>query len=226
MSWVLERAVLRLVVGDLVVDIGLVEGGAVELGELRALGGRLLGQRLAGGVVLPGVTFSFLTSASACSFTRGMVALACLRRKRAHPCSWIFASACWRRRYRAGRRCKRYGRFAGRSALPARRRRRTSGTAPRSAKISLETCETSVVRGCCRLSRRVGCRRRAEVPAYLRRRLTTCSVCVRSGAIERDVMGERGTELLVQSVAQQVAGAVQPGFDRFGLQPEQIRRFL
>ena len=48
----LERAVDRLVIGDLVVDIGLVERGAVELAELGALRRRPLGQRLAGVVVL------------------------------------------------------------------------------------------------------------------------------------------------------------------------------
>src|SRR5262249_40358510 len=46
-----ERAVDRLVVGYLVVDIGLVKRRTVQLGELGTLGIGVLGQRLAGVVV-------------------------------------------------------------------------------------------------------------------------------------------------------------------------------
>ena len=55
-------------VGDLVLDIGLVEGGAVELVELGAFIGRRLRQRLAVSLS-SGVTLSFLTRSSACTFT-------------------------------------------------------------------------------------------------------------------------------------------------------------
>jgi len=51
---VLQRAVDRLVVGDLVVDVRLIEGRTAELGKFVALCGRLLGERLAGIVVFRG----------------------------------------------------------------------------------------------------------------------------------------------------------------------------
>ena len=65
----LERAVDRLVIGDLVVDIGLVERGALQLGDSSAsLSAAFLDSvRLVS--LSSGVTLSFLTRSSACLFT-------------------------------------------------------------------------------------------------------------------------------------------------------------
>ena len=63
-----ERAVDRLVIGDLVVDVGLVERGALQFRQLLELGGGVLGQRRLVSLS-SGVTLSFLTSASAFLFT-------------------------------------------------------------------------------------------------------------------------------------------------------------
>ena len=63
-----ERIIDRLMVGDFIPHIFAIECGAVQLAKLCALGVGGLGQRGAGGSAA-GVTSSFLTSASALSFT-------------------------------------------------------------------------------------------------------------------------------------------------------------
>ena len=65
----LKRAVDLLVVGDLVVDIGLVECRAVELGKLGALSSAAASLSALLVALSSGVTFSFLTRSSACTFT-------------------------------------------------------------------------------------------------------------------------------------------------------------
>ena len=64
MSVDLERAVDRLVIGDLVIDICAVERRAAEMAELGALGSRRLVSAWLVGLSC-GVTCSFFTSASA-----------------------------------------------------------------------------------------------------------------------------------------------------------------
>ena len=60
----LERPVDRLMISDFVVGVSLVELRAAQFLEFGAFGFGLLDERLAGPVVF-GLTFSFLTNASA-----------------------------------------------------------------------------------------------------------------------------------------------------------------
>jgi len=76
---VLQRAVDRLVVGNLVVDVRLVERCTTELGEFVVLRGRLLGERLAGIVVFGG-HIKFLHQCQSLVIYRLVIALHVLRK--------------------------------------------------------------------------------------------------------------------------------------------------